>query len=303
MSSDYDLRIKLNSSCIVIKLVDTEYNIFKKCISKLDPFVNQYLNQDLSILKGFLDIRENIDIIEQLNIMKLILKKPIYLEYILEKQENNSFEKDIKKEIIIKFNQLSILENRLIETNNRISKIEKQLSYGVILPGYKNTIPINSDTLLINYIPKNVSNFPEFIKPHSFFFKYDEDNVCLNDLGQRIGEVINPYYFDGHTLEPLSYLKNLKRLFLRHNRDKITDISPLYECKELEVLRIDGFDIINSIDFSKWINLKSVTLHNLKNLEDIKTLEKIDIDDLNLYNCPKILNIPNLPSKVKVMKN
>ena len=103
-------------------------------------------------------------------------------------------------------------------------------------------------------------------------------------------------------MEHIRYLKGLKRIYLRHYQDTVTDISPVYDCSELLVLRIDSFRDLTLIDFTNWPKLKLVVLYNLSSLEDIKTLEKIDIDELVIIQCPKLLNVPKLAPRVKIEK-
>ena len=156
--STYDLQLKLSQNNLIIKVVDSEYTIYKTSVTKQHQFVQQFLKEDLAKLKGFLEVSQNVEIIEELNAMKVCLKEPVYIEFILQKQHHEGLQDDIRKEIINKFNQLVGLEKKLTETNMRISNIEKQLSYGVILPGYKSVLPINLETLYINYVPELQNN-------------------------------------------------------------------------------------------------------------------------------------------------
>lgn len=306
------LQLKLSATNLILKIVDNEYNIYKTSITRQYPFVQQFLKEDLSQLKTFLEVTENVEIIEELNTMRVVLHRPVCLEFILHKQHNEGLENDIRKELIAKFNQLSRLENHILETNARISKIEKQLSYGVILPGYKSVIPLHTEDLYLNYFPvlkhdKAPERAPEVIKDfksrvvHNECYAYNTESG-FSHHNINIGRRINPYYFDGHTIEPISYLKSLKRLYLRHFEDKVSDITPIYDCVSLEVIRIQGFPDLKRIDFSRLTKLKEVVLYDLPNIEEIRTLEHIDIDELCIVNCPKLQNMPNLSSKVKIEK-
>ena len=311
--SSYDLQLRVSENILIIKVVDNDYNIYKTGITKQHHFVQQFLNENLVALKEFLEQKDNIEIVEEMNSIKVILRKPVHLEFNLIRQQQEGFENDIRKELVSKFSLLLNLEKRL-------SSIEKQLSYGVILPGYKTTLPVDLQTLYINFVcqhrPENW--LTETLVDNNAFKLLQNDVHCKTSTNKinigcdrlradityevYLGHRINPYWFDGNTLEPVSYLKGLKRLFLRHIEDTVTDISPIYHCSELEVLRIEGFPNITSIDFSQWPKLKLVILYNLSNLDDIKTLKKIDIDELCIHNCPKLLNIPALASKVKIEK-
>jgi len=300
--SSYDLQLRVSENILIIKVVDNDYNIYKTGITKQHHFVQQFLNENLVALKEFLEQKDNIEIVEEMNSIKVILRKPVHLEFNLIRQQQEGFENDIRKELVSKFSLLLNLEKRL-------SSIEKQLSYGVILPGYKTVLPVDLETLYINFVwehPIQAQPYKDTIENKKDFkiFQNDIDCHAITNQGMCVflGHRINPYWFDGNTLEPVSYLKGLKRLFLRHIEDTVTDISPIYHCSELEVLRIDGFPNITSIDFSQWPKLKLVILYNLSNLDDIKTLKKIDIDELCIHNCPKLLNIPALASKVKIEK-
>lgn len=310
--SGYDLQLRVSENVLIIKVVDNDYNIYKTGITKQHHFVQQFLNENLVTLKEFLEQKDNIEIVEEINNLKVILRKPVHLEFNLIRQQTEGFENDIRKELVSKFSLLLQMEKRL-------SSIEKQLSYGVILPGYKTVLPVDLETLYINYVPSGIGSIKglkETLSYSEFKLSNTDNHIntetfeynCNNHQPQNILKSItfsarvNPYWFDGHTLEPIGYLKNLKRLFLRHIEDTVSDISPIYHCSELEVLRVEGFPDFKSIDFSHWPKLKLVILYNLSSLEDIKTLEKIDIDELCLLNCPKLLNVPTLASRVKIEK-
>jgi hypothetical protein len=301
--SGYDLRLHLTENMLLIKVVDGDYNIYKTGITKQHQFVQQFLNENLKALHEFLENRDNIEIIEEMNSMRVILHKPVHLEFNLTRQQQEGFENDIRKELVSKFGLLVNLEKRL-------SSIEKQLSYGVILPGYPSVLPVDLETLYINYIPSIIGNgqgLKETLHDIEFKLGNSDSHIKTEYCNSSWHTVLfssrgNPYWFDGNTLEPVSYLKGLKRLFLRHIQDKVTDISPIYYCSNLEVLRIQGFPNLTSINFSQWPKLKLVVLHNLPNLVDIKSLEKIDIDELCIDGCAKLLNMPNLASKVKIEK-
>jgi hypothetical protein len=303
--SGYDLRLHLTENMLLIKVVDGDYNIYKTGITKQHQFVQQFLNENLKALHEFLENRDNIEIIEEMNCMRVILHKPVHLEFNLTRQQQEGFENDIRKELVSKFGLLVNLEKRL-------SSIEKQLSYGVILPGYPSVLPVDLETLYINFVVQyQPKNYPtETLVDNNAFKLVQNDVHCKTSTNNEtshshevyLGKRLNPYWFDGHTLEPVGYLKGLKRLFLRHIEDKVTDISPIYHCSELEVLRIQGFANLKTINFAQWPKLKLVVLHNLPNLVDIKSLENIDIDELCIDGCAKLLNMPNLASKVKIEK-
>ena len=304
--SGYDLQLRLSENMLMIKVVDNDYNIYKTGITKQHHFVQQFLNENLAALKEFLEQKDNIEIVEEINNMKVILRKPVHLEFNLPRQQTEGFENDIRKELVSKFSLLLQMEKRL-------SSIEKQLSYGVILPGYKSVLPADLETLYINFVLHyKDKNWLDETLDNQGFKSVQNDIQLKASTNQRqghttghevyLGKRINPYWFDGYTLEPIAYLKNLKRLFLRHIEDTVTDISPIYQCSELEVLRVEGFPNLKTIDFSHWPKLKLVILYNLSSLDDIKTLEKIDIDELCILNCPKLLNVPTLASKVKIEK-
>jgi hypothetical protein len=180
------------------------------------------------------------------------------------------------------------------------------IGYGVILPGYKTVLPVDLETLYINFVFERQQNGWPIETLDNQGFKNQNSSLWQTSTHQNhevyLGQRVNPYWFDGHTLEPIRYLKGLKRLFLKHIADTVSDISPIYDCTELTVLRVEGFPNIKSIDFTNWPKLKLVILYNLASLEDIKTLEKIDIDELCILNCSKLLNVPTLASKVKIEK-
>jgi len=301
--SRYDLRLHLTENMLLIKVVDGDYNIYKTGITKQHQFVQQFLNENLVALKEFLENQDNIEIIEEMNSMRVILHKPVHLEFNLTRQQQEGFENDIRKELVSKFGLLVNIEKRL-------SSIEKQLSYGVILPGYPSVLPVDLETLYINYVPSIIGSgqgLKETLSDSEFKLGNSDTHIkteyrCGSWVTVPFSSRINPYWFDGNTLEPVSYLKGLKRLFIRHIEDKVTDISPIYQCSNLEVLRIQGFANIKTINFSQWPKLKLVILHNLASLNDIKTLEKIDINELCIDDCPQLLNIPTLASKVKIEK-
>jgi len=308
MSSDYDIRYKLKENSLLIKVVDKDLTIFKKKIKPNHPFVNTYLQGKLSVLLEFLNVPENITLSEDLNKICLTLSKPIYLTIDLDKETPYCINANLKNEILSKFGQLRTeFERYKVQNNIRISEIEKQLSYGVILPGYSEVISIYADYLLINYI-----HWEKTVRNDGYTIYAD----TTNGLGQSID--INKFTdrkvkgftapklesFRGYTLEPLRYLKYLTKLYLRHidGQDTITDISPIYTLHTLHWLRIDGFHNITTVDFSNFKNLKVIVLSNLESLNDISSLSYIDISQLHIYNCPQICNIPKLKESVKIEK-
>ncbi len=96
--SGYDLRLHLTENMLLIKVVDSDYNIYKIGITKQHHLVQQFLNENLKALHEFLENRDNIDIIEEMNCVRVILHKPVHLEFNLTRQQQEGFENDIRKE-------------------------------------------------------------------------------------------------------------------------------------------------------------------------------------------------------------
>ena len=293
----YDLQTHIIENILRLKITNNKH-IYNTDITQEHHFIVQFADNNIAILKEYLDQKDNIEIVDEIHYIKVILHKPVYLEFNLIRQQQDQVINDIRKE------NSSCLD-LLLNLEKRFNAMEKQLSYGVILPGYKSVLTVNMETLYINFVWEANKSIPiEKLDNNSFKKIFNGWSVCVGQGNAQVclGNQINPYWFDGYTLEPIRYLKGLKRIFLRHMEDTVTDISPIYHCSELTVLRVEGFPNLKTIDFTNWPKLKLVILYNLSSLEDIKTLEKIDIDELCILNCPKLLNVPTLALKVKIEK-
>ena len=51
----FDLQLRVSENMLTIKVVDSDYNIYKTGITKQHHFVQQFLNENLVALKEFLE--------------------------------------------------------------------------------------------------------------------------------------------------------------------------------------------------------------------------------------------------------
>lgn len=288
-----------NNNNLLIKANDERFNCYKYTITQQDVFVINFCEGDLDMLEQLLnDNKTQIKLEEMDEDILFTLLKPIKLKY------------KLKKEIISGNEHTSMIIGRLDELVTRLdlmeqrtTELEEQLQYGVIIPGYgMGVVPIDTKLLIMTF--GNWSNRRWINKGLNTGHNDSYDNTAFN------------YSFEGHTLKPLRYLKQLEEFnfgtydsgnncFIDRNQCPIEsdEFKILENCKNLKKIRIIG----TTLDDISWTSsLKeltdivlahSVSLHDIRPLLDCPKLNHIDI-----RNCNSITNIPNFASSVTINK-
>jgi len=109
-------------------------------------------------------------------------------------------------------------------------------------------------------------------------------------------------YFDGNSLKPISFLKNLTELYLAEIT-KVNDFTPIGKCVTLQ--KIFMFELVNLQDANFAQNLhqlKQILIECCHKLECIKTLK--DLPELNMIkvlSC-SIKHFPDFRSNVTFIR-
>lgn len=287
------LTIHRNDERILIKYVDSSFNVFKHIINHYDKFVIDYFGGKLEKLEKIL---QNYILEEMDNCVIFKIEEPLFIKYTLVKE--NTTRGESFGLVLSKINQL---EKEISQLKIRTDCLEEQLENGVILPGYAGgVIPIDTTELLLGV--KKDYNHPDFKKyPHPqtrdenmFFDPYSSHHYTLIN--------VNNNEFRGITIKPVSFLSNLQ-IFAFHYNQITTDFTPLAPCITLKELYFNTCNISN-IEFVK--NLKNLTIisfYNCPELSDLNPLlECPSLREITYSNCPKIFNLPSFPGSIKIVK-
>jgi len=300
-----------NTKSISLEYTDSHFNLYRLVINNNDPFILNYMNNNVKDLYNLL--KENKHYI-QVDTDSVILSynKPVCLKYKL--QMVNKSNNDEKLNLILK--KLSLFENEIQDLKDRSTELETQLENGVVLPGYNGgIIDINETVLMLNYY-----NHPLLVDNNSEF-KITEGNKFNIDSNQR--QYIQKYKmnnFNGRSLKPLKYLKNLRILFYTNNEfdynTNIGSVKSFYEVnssefnnlsylQSLEVIYLENFNNIKDLNFLASLNnLKYIKIKNCLNLSSIDSIKELPLlKELVLTNCPKVINTIGFGSQVTITKN
>ena len=305
------LKIELVSNEISFEVTDSHYNLYRFRLTQSDPFIMNYMSSDINSFYNFIkDMQANISYTENSAIVEY--NKPISLKYKLPMV--NKSNNDEKLNLILK--KLSLFENEIQDLKDRSTELESQLENGVVLPGYNGgIIDINETVLMLNYynhpllVDNNsevkITNDNKFIKHHSHIHhiqKYKMNN------------------FNGRSLKPLKYLKNLRILFYTNNEfdynTNIGIVKSFYEVdssefnnlsylQSLEVIYLEKFNNIKDLNFLASLNnLKCIKIRDCPNLSSIDSIKELPLlKELVLTNCPKVINTIGFGSQVTITKN
>ena len=305
------LKIELVSNEISFEVTDSHYNLYRFRLTQSDPFIMNYMSSDINSFYNFIkDMQANISYTENSAIVEY--NKPISLKYKL--QMVNKSNNDEKLNLILK--KLSLFENEIQDLKDRSSELETQLENGVVLPGYNGgIIDINETVLMLNYY-----NHPLLVDNKSEF-KFTENNKFNIDNHQYY--YIQKYKmnnFNGRSLKPLKYLKNLRILFYTNNEfnynTNIGIVKSFYEVdssefnnlsylQSLEVIYLENFNNIKDLNFLASLNnLKCIKIRDCPNLSSIDSIKELPLlEELVLTNCPKVINTIGFGSQVTITKN
>ena len=71
--------------------------------------------------------------------------------------------------------------------------------------------------------------------------------------------------------------KSLEEEYAIYNKNQIMDLSPLYECKQLEGVVISNQRFIEEVDFANWPNMRAALFNRCGNLKTVKGLSQIKV--------------------------
>lgn len=302
-----------NIKNISLEYTDSHFNLYRLIINNNDPFVVNYMNNNIENLYNLLNENEyNIQV--DIDNIILIYNKPLYLKYKL--MMVNKSNNDEKLNLILK--KLSLFENEIQDLKDRSTELESQLENGVVLPGYNGgIIDINETVLMLNYYNNSLKN------GNTNSLKINNDNNYLLYNPREGGLYIQKYKmnnFNGRSLKPLKYLKNLKILFYTNNEfiydTNIDSVKSFYEVdssefnnlsylQSLEVIYLEKFNNIKDLNFLASLNnLKFIKIINCPNLSNIDSIKELPLlKELVLNNCPKVINTIGFGSQVTITKN
>lgn len=225
-------------------------------------------------------------------------------------------EKDSNNEVISLFvEQISELVETINIIEKRTTELEEQLELGVVFPGLgMGIVPRDEVKLYMTFGEwgKGIENF-----------KVDGAICELN----RHNSLSHNTQFNGNTLKPISYLKNLidfrfgcydhcidsygyydknpekNKFYIKECPIKNNEFSYLSKCKNLKYLWLVG----TSIETIEWIvelkDLEEIILKGSLLLTDISPVLKCSkIRKINIQACPNIRNIPNFASHIEILK-
>ena len=313
--------ISRNDDNIMIKATDPRFSVYKCFITVRDPFVFNHCNRDLSIMEKFL--RDNSSFItfeENDDCLIFEMKQPIILKYTLKKEKMEGGELNSiilgKLEILMeRVKMLDTLMEHFKMVEKRTESLEEQLQYGVIIPGYGiSSVPIDSDKLIMIFGLKDNVVYDS----REYFLSGSPNSLRIGGGGTNTDHM--NIYFNGKTLEPIKYLKNLMlfQFGISWNNEngcvlpfsykhecpvKSEEFAVLANCSKLKDIRL----ISTTIDDISWVsNLKELENIDLTNSNDLKDLSPLldcpKLKSVIIRQCPLVSNLPNFPSSVSVSK-
>lgn len=247
---------QLNDDSILIKCVDSHFNIYKYLINQYDPFVATFCGKKLDKLNKIL---QNHIIQEMDDHVILKVSEPVELQYILKKEKFNESES-----FSMILGKIESMEERICELEEQTESLEsstseliEQLEHGVVLSGYAGgIIPKDTTELFLNvviggnYQQKQPATPPTFGSNDYLIFPKNL-HATGSEWGQAGGFPVTNIFFNtqfiGKSIKSVSFLTNLSR-FAIHSRTDITDFSPLGKCSNLTEIYFFQSSISN-IDF------------------------------------------------------
>ena len=283
---------QVNDESILIKCVDTHFNIYKCLINQYDPFVATFCGKKLDKLHKIL-LNHVIQEMDDHVILKV--SEPVELQYILKKEKFN--ESDSFSMILGK---IESMEERIRELEEQTESLEsstsdliEQLEQGVVLSGYAGgIIPKDTTELFLNVVvggngqqrPQIAGQQPSFGTNDYLIFSKSISSNQINEWGKDTSMSFTNIFFNtqfiGKSIKSVSFLTNLQR-FAIHSRTDISDFSPLKKC--INLVSIYFFQSgVSNIDFV--LDLKK--LHTIS-FNVCSSLTKIN----QLTNCPSLQTI------------
>ena len=281
---------QVNDNSILIKCVDTHFNIYKCLINQYDPFVATFCGKKLDKLHKIL-LNHVIQEMDDHVILKV--SEPVELQYILKKEKFNESES-----FSLILGKIESMEERICELEEQTESLEsstsdliEQLEEGVVLSGYAGgIIPKDTTELFLNvvvggnYPQKQPATAPTFGANDYLIFSKSISSNQINEWGHQTSLSFTNIFFNtqfiGKSIKSVSFLTNLQR-FAIHSRTDISDFSPLKKC--INLVSIYFFQSgVSNIDFV--LDLKK--LHTIS-FNFCSSLTKIN----QLTNCPSLQTI------------
>lgn len=282
---------QVNDDSILIKCVDTHFNIYKCLINQYDPFVATFCGKKLDKLHKIL-LNHVIQEMDDHVILKV--SEPVELQYILKKEKFNESES-----FSLILGKIESMEERIRELEEQTESLElstsdliEQLEQGVVLSGYAGgIIPKDAIELFLNVVvggnsqqKSQGSHGTSFgTNDYLIFSKNLSSNTSI-EWGQNTSLSFTNIFFNtqfvGKSIKPVSFLTNLQR-FAIHSRTDISDFSPLRKCTNLLEIYFYQSSVSN-IDF----------VLDLKKLGTISFNACSSLTKINqLTNCPSLRTI------------
>jgi hypothetical protein len=282
---------QVNDDSILIKCVDSHFNIYKCLINQYDPFVATFCGKKLVKLHAIL---QNHLIQEMDDHVILKVSEPVELQYILKKEKYNESES-----FSLILGKIESMEERIHELEEQTESLKlstsdliEQLEEGVILSGYAGgIIPKDATELFLNVVVGG--NFQQRLglgtgfgsNDYLIFSKnlstnYSNEWGRNNDTSISFTNIFFNTQFVGKSIKPVSFLTNLQR-FAIHGRPDISDFSPLRKCTNLLEIYFEKSGISN-IDFV--LDLKKLTTISFNSCSSLTKINQ-------LTNCPSLQTI------------
>jgi len=295
-----------NDESLLIKAIDERFNCYKYVISIRDPFVINFCGGTLEMMETLLkDNKDNIVLQELEDEVTFILTKPIQLKYKLRKEKLDGGDHSA-----MILGKISELVERLDVMDKRTQDLEEQLQYGVIIPGYAmGVVPVDTKELYMTFGKWLFRSTSQFVREVTGGYVESAERASNRN-------VVCNYQFEGTTLAPIKYLKNMKVFVFGVLNANIVTISKsdecpvsseefavLANCRKLKSITIVGTNIADISWASELKDLETISLNDSPNLTEIRPLlECPKLTTVNILGCPSIHNIPNFPSSVNVKK-
>ena len=282
---------QVNDESILIKCVDSHFNIYKCLINHYDPFVATFCGKKLDKLNKIL---QNHVIQEMDDHVILKVSEPVELQYILKKEKFNESES-----FSMILGKIESMEERICELEEQTESLEsstsdfiEQLEQGVVLSGYAGgIIPKDTTELFLNVVvggnsqQKSQGSHGTSFGPADYliFSKNLSSNPSI-EWGQNTSLSFTNIFFNtqfiGKSIKSVSFLTNLQR-FAIHSKMDISNFSPLGKCINLTEIYFFQSSISN-IDFV--LELKKL---GIISFNACSSLTKIN----QLTSCPSLKTI------------
>ena len=279
---------QVNDNSILIKCVDTHFNIYKCLINQYDPFVATFCGKKLDKLHKIL-LNHVIQEMDDHVILKV--SEPVELQYILKKEKFNESES-----FSLILGKIESMEERIRELEEQTESLElstsdliEQLEEGVVLSGYAGgIIPKDATELFLNVVVGGTKTRTSGSLGENDYLIFSKEMYdwggYFNEYGTQTSCCFTNLFFNtqfvGKSIKPVSFLTNLQR-FAIHSRTDISDFSPLRKC--INLVSIYFFQSgVSNIDFV--LDLKKL---GTISFNFCSSLTKIN----QLTNCPSLQTI------------